>query len=124
MPVGGRTDQLESRFAEPLKAIGRAARFESAAANYLRPGARYDPRRSLDLFFRFNAARARHRNDLRAPDLHFAELHNRSRRLEVAAGEFVGRNDAVTFFYSPENLQLRRIEIVQRTHATEYRMAH
>src|SRR5262249_4154046 len=95
-------------------------RLEGAAANHSCPGVRDNIGSLLDLSAVFDAARARHHYDGSAADLHIADFHNGSRRLESAAGQLVRRHHAVHFFHRFHRFDYGRIEVILAADASEY----
>src|SRR5439155_19006077 len=87
--IGGGAQKLQAFLAQALEAVRRAARLESAAADHLGAGAGYDFGDALDLVLVLDAARSRHRDDLLAAYIQFADLDDGASRAEAAAGELI-----------------------------------
>ena len=123
-PVRGRPHELKPGFAHALKTVRRRARLESSAAHDLRASRGDDIRDGLDLIPALHAARARHRDHLRAADLNALDLNHRSLRLEIPASKLVGGNNPVALLHAVHDLEVRGIEIVDRSHSAEHRVQH
>ena len=89
----GVAQQPQPLLAEPLEAVGRAARLERAAAEDLRAGPPHRRRCGAHLLLVFRRARTGHHDDLVAADADVADRDDRSLGLEGPARELVRRRD-------------------------------
>ena len=110
--------------AEALELVRRTARLEGSAANHPGAGAGGDFGALLDLVAILQAARAGHDDDGIAADGERAHLHDGAAGPEAAAGEFVGRDDAVSFLDAFHHLEDGEIEIVLAADAAEHGVDH
>src|SRR5580658_5036721 len=120
MAIGRFAQDAKTILAKPLETVGRAARLESASPNDLRARLGNNLRRAFDLVFILNAARASHSDHARTADFDRPELDHGAAGLEVAAGNLIGRDDAVSLFDPIHNLEIRWIKVLDRTHAAEH----
>ena len=121
--VSGRTHDLEALLAHALKAVRGAARFESAAANDLRTLRGDDGGGRFNLFLALDAARASHGDNSGPAEFDRAEFDDGAGRLEMPAGEFISRDDAMAFLDAFEDFENCRIEVILRAYAAEYSVA-
>ena len=122
--VGGGAEHLQALVAEALELIGRTARLEGSAADDAGAGAGGEFRALLDLVAVLHAARAGHDDDGIAADGERAHLHDGAGGAEAAAGEFVGRDDAVGFLDALHHLEDGEVEIVLAADAAEHGVDH
>ncbi len=102
---------LQPGFAESLKAVGRAARLEGAAAQDLGARALDGGGRRFDLLFRFGRARPGHDDDFVAADAHVADRDDRVLLLERAARELVRLGDAQHFVHARLHFEQLRVAV-------------
>ena len=118
--VGGGAEHLQAFGAEAAELIGRTAGLEGSAADDAGTGSSGQFRALLDLVAVFHAARTGDDDDGIAADGERAHLHDRACGAEAAAGEFVGRDDAVGFLDALHDLKDFEIEIVLAADAAEH----
>src|ERR1051326_3011003 len=120
--IGRRAHHFEAVFAEPLKAVRRTAGFECAPSDDAGAVACDDFSGLLDLITVLDAAGTGHDNHLAVADLDVTYLDDRPAGTEVAAGQLVGRDDAMTFLDAVHDFELDGIEIGHGTDATQQRV--
>ena len=118
--VGRFAQQLQALFAHALKAVGRGARLERAAAQHFRAAAGHGFGHLADLIAIFDAARPGHDHHLVAADFDVADLDCGARGFEVAAGQLVRRNDAVAFLDARHDFEFDGIDVAHRAHAAQH----
>src|SRR4051794_40486312 len=120
MAVGGIAKHFEAFGAEALELVGRTAGLKGSAANYASTGAGGDFGALFDLFKTLQTARAGHDDDGIAADFERAHAHDGTGRAKTAAGEFVGRDDAVGFLDTLHDLEDGEVEIVFAADSAEH----
>src|ERR1017187_5975540 len=122
--VGGGTEHLQALGAEALELIRRTAGLECTAADDAGAGAGGHLGALLDLVAVLQAARAGHHDDGIAADGEGADAHDGAAGPKGAAGEFVGRDDAVGFLDTVHDLEDGEIEIVLAADAAKHGVDH
>ena len=103
--------QLKAGNAQPLKCIGRRARLVSAAAQKARARGLHAFGNGKNLLAVLNRAGACHHSDVLSADLHaIGKLHHRSLRAKGAAGQLVGRRDAMHIEHARKQFKLRQVD--------------
>ncbi len=116
--IGRFAHQLEAGNAHALEGIGRTARLECASAQKSAARRLHALGRLEDLFAAFDRARAGHGQHVLAAELHaVAELDDRAFGPEGAAGQLVGRADAVDVQHAGQQLKLAQVEAGRGAHA-------
>src|ERR1035437_6613101 len=118
--VGGGAEHFESLGAEALELIRRTAGLERPAADHAGAGAGGQFGALLDLVAILHAARAGHDNYRVAADGERADAHDGAAGPEPAAGEFVGRDDAVGFLDALHDFKDGEVELVLAADAAEH----
>src|ERR1035437_4382471 len=118
--VGGGAEHLKTLGAEALELIRRTARLEGSTADHPGASAGRQLGALLDLVAVLHAARAGHDDHGVAADGERAHLHNGAAGPKPAAGEFVGRNDAVGFLDALHDFKDGDVEIVLAADPAEY----
>src|SRR6185312_9398995 len=116
--IGSLAHDLQPFNAHALEAVRRAARLERTAAKELRTGSGALFCAEANLVAAFDRAWAGHDDDLFATDDDtIRELDARAFRAEAAAGELVGRRDAVGLRDTGEHLELSDLKVRGRADA-------
>ena len=76
----------------------------------------------FDLLAAFDAARTRHGDHVRAADFDLADFYDGALRLEMAARQLIGRDDAMAFLDALHRLEIGGVHFVHRPHAAEHRV--
>ena len=77
-----------------------------------------------DLIAVFDAARSGHDDHVIAADFDIADLDHGARGFEVAAGQLVGRNDAMAFLDARHHFEIDGVHIADRADAAQHRVHH
>src|ERR1035437_4963387 len=110
--VGGGAEHLKTLAAEALELIRRTAGLEGSAADHAGAGAGGQLGALLARVAILHAARAGHDNYRVAADGERADAHDGAAGPEPAAGEFVGRDDAVGFLDALHDFKDGEVELV------------
>ena len=117
MRIGRLAHQFESRNPHPLERIRRTARLVGPAAQKRASRGLHLPGRLEDLFAALNGARAGHDQYALAANLHpVAEFDDRAFGAPAAAGQLVGRADAVNVHHPGQELKFAQVEAGRGTH--------
>src|SRR5579883_778861 len=119
VPVSGIAHQTKALFAQALEAIGRGSRLERPAPDDLGPVLGDDFRNLLNLVAIFDAAGSGHDDYSIGADLDVPHFYGRPAGLEMAAGEFIGRDDAVAFLHALHDFELNRIDVAHWPYTTQ-----
>ena len=71
---------------------------------------------------RLSTLQGGHGDHMRAADLDFPDLHDGALRAEMAAGQFVGRDDAMALFHAFQDFEIDRVHVFDGTHSAEHRV--
>src|SRR5205085_7378773 len=115
--------EAEAFFAQTLKTVGRAARFERSAADDLCASLGDDFRDPLNLISRFHTARTGHDHHALGADLDILDPDYGAAGAEAAADQLIWRRDAMRVFDALHDLEVGRVEVA-RAHAAKYGMKH
>src|ERR1019366_8797817 len=122
--VGGGAQHFQALGAQTLKSIRRVALLEGAAAYHPGAGAGRQLGALLDLVPVFHAARAGHDDHGVAADGQRAHAHDGAAGPKDAAGELIGRGDAMGFFDTLHDLEDGDVEIVLAADPAEHGVDH
>ena len=118
--LGRFVHQLQTWNAEALEGVRRAARLEGASAQKARARGFHAGGNGEDLRAVFNGARAGDDRDLVAANFGaVGKLHHSAFRAKCAAGEFVGRGDAMNIEHAREQFKLPQFHVGGGSHASQ-----
>ena len=119
--IGRAAHQMQPLCTHSLKAKGRRAWLESAAAHEGRATARDNLTDGFHLFLALNAARPGHHDDLIAADLDFAlripQPNASAFWIELTAGQLVGCRDANHLTNAIDEFNLASVDDLSTDHA-------